>query len=99
MLSSGRRKASAEASAAEEDAIGVREKRYEDIFEFMQQQIADFTAELADKTRIIRELHEQILELTKESHEKEMLYMHSRCDDVECSRRKPPFKWMRESKP
>lgn len=93
LLRSNRRKASAEADAAEENAVAQRENRYEATVAFLQTQLSRSGEEMARKTDIIRGLHEDVLSLTKRLHDMELMYVSRRCDKLECTARRPPLPW------
>lgn len=91
LLRANRRKASAEAASAEESAIAQRETRYENTVAFLQSQLAGNSEEMARKSEIIRQLHDDVLQLTRRAHTMELKYIKSRCDNLSCRQRKPPL--------
>lgn len=84
MLRSARRKANAEADAAQFDTLRLA-----------MEQIKDLQQEMADKTEKIRELNETILLSNDRCHQLEMQLLATRCDHTGCTERRPPLPWQK----
>ena len=83
MLRSTRRKADAEANAAEFDTLRLA-----------MLQIKDLQQEMAQKTEKIRQLNDTILQQTNNIHTLEMQLLTTRCDHTACTSRRPPLPWL-----
>ncbi|MDE6295150.1 MAG: hypothetical protein K2M03_03715 [Muribaculaceae bacterium] len=83
MLRSARRKANAEADAAQFDTLRLA-----------MEQIKDLQQEMADKTEKIRQLNETILLNNDRCHKLEMQLLTTRCDHTSCINRRPPLPWL-----
>lgn len=88
MLRSTRRKADAEANAAEFDTLRLA-----------MLQIKDLQQEMAQKTEKIRQLNETVLQQTNDLHTLEMQLLTSRCDHTACTSRRPPLPWLTPQNP
>lgn len=59
--------------------------------------IRELNKELADKTRLIRKLNDEVITLTREKYENEQCYLSSRCFKTACDFRHPKLPWRKEA--
>ncbi len=86
MLRSNRRKANAEAEAAEIDSLHLA-----------MEQIKDLQKEMADNAEKLRQLNEALLLSNEQRHQLEMQLLTTRCDRIGCTGRRPPLPWLTET--
>lgn len=80
---SDRRHAEAEADSADFSVL-------RDTTVFLQEQLRDKEVRFAEQTAVVRQLNQQVFDLTRENGELKVQLERERCEDLPCPFRRPP---------